>query len=125
MVVFNGYSESESLKNLEKLSQAVESISETESVGIYFRFENTPLGKQFNQIIADKKFNAFLDNNIACAGIIGGKIPKFFLKANWKPQSVITFTNNLKHNKTSVYCNDCDLIIYYNEKQPFLLNHAL
>jgi hypothetical protein len=126
LVVFNGYSDSESLKNLEKLSSALENTTLDNDVGIYFRFENTHHGKLFNQIIADKKYNVFLNNTTQCAGIIGGKIPKFFLTTNWKPEAVISFTNNLKHNKTSVYCNSCDLIIYYNEKEPLaILNNDL
>lgn len=122
LVVFNGYSEAESLKNLEKLSSALEQTNLDNGVGIYFRFENTHNGKAFNQIIAEKKYNAFLDDKTQCAGIIGGKIPKFFLSSGWKPEAVLSFTNNLKHNKTSVYCNSCDLIIYYNEKEPLTIS---
>jgi hypothetical protein len=120
LVVFNGYNESESIKNLENLEIAMKNSGITENIGIYFRFENNQQGKIFNQIIANNKYNAFLDEHTQVAGIIGGKIPKFFHTTSWKPQSVISFTNNLKHNKTSVYCNDCDLIIYYNEKQPLV-----
>jgi hypothetical protein len=123
LVVFNGYSETESLKNLEILSQALENSKIDDRVGIYFRFENTNSGKVFNQTIAEKKYNSFLDTDINCAGIIGGKIPKFFLSSAWRPQAVISFTNNLKHNKASVYCNSCDLIVYYNEKKPLIINN--
>jgi hypothetical protein len=122
LVVFNGYSESESLKDLEKLSQALIDNNVDTGVGIYFRFENTSNGKNFNQLIADKKLNAKLDGSTNVAGIISGKIPKFFLSSGWKPASVLTFTNNLRHNKTSVYCNSCDLIVYYNDKKPVAMD---
>jgi hypothetical protein len=36
----------------------------------------------------------------------------------WQAQSVVSFTNNFKNNKTSVYCNNIDLIVYYNDKAP-------
>ena len=122
LVVFNGYSEPESLKNLEKLAKSLDEMKIFEGVGIYFRFENHGSGASFNKLISEKKYNAHLDENTRVAGIVGGKIPKFFLKSKWKPQAVISFTNNLKHNKSSVYCNDCDLIIYYNDKQPLAVN---
>lgn len=120
LVVFNGYNEADSIKDLEKLDTALKDNGITSDVGIYFRFENNANGKIFNQLIADKKFNAHLDEHTKVAGIISGKLPKFFLQSTWQPNAVITFTNNLKHNKTSVYCNSCDLIVYYNEKKPLL-----
>jgi hypothetical protein len=117
LVVFNGYSEIESLNHLKLLDNALEKNSITKNVGIYFRFENNEVGKQFNQYLAEKQFNAQLDSSTKIAGILSGKLPKFFLTTKWRPQSVISFTNNLKHNKTSVYCNDIDLIVYYTDKK--------
>jgi hypothetical protein len=40
------------------------------------------------------------------------------IKSEWKPQSVISFTTSFRNNKSSVYCNDVDLIVYYTDRQP-------
>jgi hypothetical protein len=40
------------------------------------------------------------------------------LKSSWYPASVISFSTNFKNNKTSIYCDSTDLIIYYTNKQP-------
>jgi menaquinone-dependent protoporphyrinogen IX oxidase len=51
-------------------------------------------------------------------GVQSGKIPKFLLKNDWKPMSVISIGNTLRHNKTAVYANCCDLVISYTDKEP-------
>ena len=51
-----------------------------------------------------------------------GKIPKFFLKNPWQPMAVIALDTKmgLRHGKTSVYANCCDLIIEYAEEKSML-----
>jgi hypothetical protein len=118
MVVFSAFSEENSLDDLKKLTQALSKNNITDGIGVYFRYDNKERGKEFNQYIADNQLNAYLDENTKVACVMSGKLPKFFISKKWQPHAVISFTNNLKNNKTSVYCNNCDLMVYYNEKQP-------
>ena len=126
MVVFSSFSEDHSIDDLKKLTAALEKNNIRENIGVYFRHDNTGKGKEFNQYVSDHQLNAYLDENTKIACVVSGKLPKFFISKTWQPGAVISFTNNLKNNKTSVYCNDCDLIVYYNEKQPlsdFIVKH--
>ena len=118
MVVFSSFSEENSLSDLKKLTSALAKNNIDNGIGVYFRYDNNDTGKEFNQYIADNQLNTYLNENAKIACVTSGKLPKFFISSNWQPGAVISFTNNLKNNKTSVYCNDCDLIVYYNDKQP-------
>jgi hypothetical protein len=122
LLVFSNFSENECLKQIDMLSAVLSKKNLADDVGIYFRFKNVGKGQDFNQRIATKKFNKPLDTTTKIAGVINGKLAKFFLKTNWQPNSVITFTNSLRHNKTSVYCNNCDLIVYYTDKLPLVIS---
>jgi hypothetical protein len=118
MVVFSAFSEENSISDLKKLTLALNKNNITDGIGVYFRHDNVGKGQEFNQYIQDNQLNAYLDKNTKIACVVSGKLPKFFISKEWQPGAVVSFTNNLKNNKTSVYCNDCDLIVYYNEKQP-------
>jgi hypothetical protein len=118
MVVFSSFSEENGIGDLKKLTDALRKNNITDGIGVYFRYDNTPTGKEFNQYIADNQLNSYLNENTKVTCVSSGKLPKFFISNKWQPGAVISFTNNLKNNKTSVYCNDCDLIVYYNDKQP-------
>ena len=122
LLVFSNFSENECLKQLDMLSAVLTKKNLVDDVGIYFRFKNAGKGQDFNQRIATKKFNKPLDATTKIAGVVNGKLAKFFLKTDWQPNSVITFTNSLRHNKTSVYCNNCDLIVYYTDKLPLVIS---
>jgi hypothetical protein len=113
LVVFENWDNQKTLKNLEILSESLEKFNLDKSVGIYFRLSNDEIGKKFNQLIAAKQYNQPLDNNTQIAVVQSGKIPKFFLKNSWQPMSVIALDTKmgLRHGKTSVYSNCCDLII--------------
>lgn len=122
LLVFPSFSEYDCIRQLDLITLALDKKKLTDSVGIYFRFENQGKGPEFNQRIAKRQFNKQLDLTTKIAGVINGKIPKFFFKTNWQPNSVISFTNSLRNNKTSVYCNNCDLIVYYTDKLPFVVS---
>jgi hypothetical protein len=91
-----------------------------DNVGFYFRLDNDTHGKEFNQLIAEKKYNTQLNSQTKIAGVQTGKIPKFFLKNDWKPMSVISIGNTLRNSKTAVYANCCDLIISYSDNEPII-----
>jgi hypothetical protein len=115
LVVFNGHDSKECLKNLEKLSKSVIDSN----TGIYFRFDNyNDSDKQFNMFIQFNQLNAKLSPTTLVAGIANNKLPKFMIKNGWYPNSIISFSNNFKNNKSSYYCDSVDLIVYYNDKQP-------
>lgn len=119
LIILNGHDSKECLQNLKKLSKSLKNIGVEDSTGIYFRFDNvTEHNKEFNSYIAGSGYNNALSENTIVAGIANNKLPKFMISSNWRPQSVITFSNNFKNNKTSYYCDDVDLIVYYNEKRP-------
>jgi hypothetical protein len=81
--------------------------------------------KVFNSFIQDNHYNAPLNSSTNVAGIQTGKLPKFFLKdCNWVPKSVIVFGSNLRHSKSAVYSNRCDLIISYSDKPSIFDNNT-
>ena len=127
MIVFDNISNDKYLKNLEILKDALEENGIWDNVGIYFRLQNDESGKQFNQLIADKKYNYQLDNTTCIAGVVSGKIPKFFLKTTWTPMSVIALDTRmgLRHGKTSVYANCCDLIIEWADEPTMFDNKVI
>lgn len=117
LVVFDTWQPEGCLKGLTQLHNALSTNEIKENIGIYFRLPNDEGGKEFNQFISEHKYNSKLDNNTQIAGVQTGKLPKFFLKdCSWEPKSVIVFGNNLRHSKTAVYSNRCDLVISYSEK---------
>jgi hypothetical protein len=118
LVVFDQHRSKNSFEELSKISEFLEKNNLEDEVGIYFRLNNDQEGKNFNQLIAQKKYNCHLSETTKLVGVQSGKIPKFLLNNNWKPMSVISIGNNLRHNKTAVYANCCDLIISYSETEP-------
>jgi hypothetical protein len=119
LVIFNGHESKECVQNLNKLAISLKNNGVNTSTGIYFRFDNiTEHNKNFNELIGQLGYNAQLNDSTLVAGIANNKLPKFLLKSKWYPKSVISFSNNFKSNKTSVYCDAVDLIVYYNDKRP-------
>jgi hypothetical protein len=115
LFVFNGHESKECIKNLQLLS----SLFDNTNVGVYFRFDNTTeYNKEFNARVAALNFNKNLNQGTSVAVISNNKLPKFMLKSTWYPATVISFSTNFKNNKTSIYCDSSDLIIYYGNKQP-------
>jgi len=118
LFVFNGHDSKECLQNLKKLEKSLKN-SGLDKIGIYFRFDSSSdNNKEFNLLISQLDYNSKLNQQTQMAGIANNKLPKFMLKNGWYPSSVISFSNNFKSNKTSVYCNSVDLIVYYNDKRP-------
>jgi hypothetical protein len=68
-------------------------------------------------MVADNGYNKRLDDQLVVAGVMSGKIPKFFLTTHWRPMSVIALDTRmgLRHGKTSVYANCCDCIVEWSE----------
>ena len=122
LIVFENWNDEKSLNHLKILDDSLEKSGLDQQVGIYFRLPSTDIGKQFNQLIKDKQYNHPLDLNTQVAVVQSGKIPKFFLKNAWQPMSVIALDTKmgLRHGKTSVYSNCCDLIIEWTEAPSIL-----
>jgi len=120
LVVFDSYAPKKCLDELVLLSENLKDFGIYENIGIYFRLDNTDGGKEFNQYIANNSYNCQLDATTKIVGVQSGKIPKFLLKTDWKPMSVISLGNQLRHSKTAVYANSCDLIISYSESEPIM-----
>ena len=122
LIILDEYDAKTSLENLKIIKKTMDSLDFQGNTGVYFRFDNEGNGAEFNKLVAEYKYNKKLDNDNKLTILSNGKIPKFLLKNNWYPKSVISFTNNLRNNKTSVYCNECDLIVYYTSNQPVFGN---
>lgn len=122
LVVFDTVVNEKYLENLKILSEALEANNIDDRVGVYFRLENDDMGKQFNQLIKQKQYNYELGTNTVVTAVQSGKLPKFFIKNAWRPMSVIALDSRmgLRHGKTAVYSNCCDLIVEWAE-QPNLL----
>lgn len=119
LCIFSGHDSKESHLDLLNLNLALEKNNITDNVGIYFRFDNTTeQNKIFNDVLSRFKYNAKLNHDTKIVGLANNKLPKFIVKDSWKPNSIISFTNTFKNNKTSVYCDDVDLIIYYHDREP-------
>lgn len=126
LIVFESWHEEKSLNHLKILDKSLSESGLDQHVGIYFRLPSTDTGKQFNQLIKDRQYNHPLDSDTQVAVVQSGKIPKFFLKNAWQPMSVIALDTKmgLRHGKTSVYSNCCDLIIEWAEA-PSILEQRL
>jgi hypothetical protein len=122
LIVFENWNEEKSLNHLKILDISLAESGLDQQVGIYFRLPNSDTGKQFNQLIKDRQYNHPLDSTTQVAVVQSGKIPKFFLKNPWQPMSVIALDTKmgLRHGKTSVYSNCCDLIIEWTEAPSIL-----
>ena len=127
MVIFDSRDEAKNLKNLNLLNNALEICGIDNDIGIYFRLPNSETGVKFNQLIGEKKYNSPLDSDTKIVGVQSGKIPKFFLSNAWRPMSVIVLDNvmGMRHGKTAVYTNCCDLILEYSDTAPIVEKHIL
>lgn len=118
LFIFNGHDIKETTLNFEKMEKSLKNLGISE-VGIYFRFDNTTdANKNFNNKISEFNYNQYLAEDTKVVGITNNKLPKFLINSSWYPKSVISFSNNFKNNKTSMYCDAVDLIVYYNSKKP-------
>jgi len=120
LIVFDSFDSKACSKEMVKISEILEKNGIFDDVGIYFRLNNDESGKVFNDLIKDKKYNCKLTSTTKIVGVQSGKIPKFLLKTDWKPMSVISIGTVLRHSKTAVYANCCDLIISYTDKEPII-----
>lgn len=119
LLIFNGHDSKDCLSNIVDLSNVLSKKPHINRVGIYFRFDNTTEDNtKFNKQISDSKLNSYLAPDTLVAGIENGKLPKFLLNSQWYPKSIISFTNNFKANKTAIYADAVDLVIFHNTKEP-------
>lgn len=125
LVVFDSHNVKNCFRELEDFSENLEKNRIFDNVGIYFRLDNDENGKEFNNLIKEKSYNCQLDDQTKIVGVQGGKIPKFLLKSDWSPMSVISLGNNLRNSKTAVYASRCDLIITYTDTEPMIENRIL
>jgi len=118
LVVFDTIVNNKYFDNLQILSESLEKNGIFDHIGIYFRLPNDDNGKKFNQYISEKKYNHVLDDTTKIACVQSGRLPKFFLKNVWRPMSVIALDSRmgLRHGKTAVYSNYCDLIVEWSDE---------
>ena len=114
--------EKSALEILNTVNEGLKKCEISSSVGVYFRLDNSEIGKEFNRLIAENKYNTVLDSNTMVACVPNGKIPKFFIKSNWTPKAVVSIGTSLRYSKTAVYANCCDLIITYHHSPTLMEN---
>ena len=117
LFVFDEYKPNDCIAGLQNIKTTAEQLKETD-IGIYFRFNNKNHGIVFNKLIAEHNFNSRLTDKTKMVGISNGKVPKFMLKNDWYPDAVVSFTNHFRNNRSQVYCDACDLIVYYTDILP-------
>ena len=118
MVVFGNDNETAIMNDMEIFTKIIKNYENLGDIGFYFRLENTETGKKFNSLIKDNKFNTFLTNDTKIVGIQNNKIPKFFIKNDWQPKSVLALGVRMINGKILAYSNKCDLIISYTDAEP-------
>lgn len=120
MGIFDEYDVKSCIQNLELIHSTVEVLGKNPNIGVYLRFPNEGDGKKFNELVSEYGYNKRLDDDCKIAIIANGKLPKFFLKSSWYPDTTISFSNQFRNNKTSIYCNSCDMIVYYSTQAPLI-----
>jgi hypothetical protein len=120
LVVFEQSTDFTTITQFNELAQALTEHGITDNIGFHFRLDNTPDGKIFNDGIGKRQYNSILNNDTKVAAVLGGKLPKFFLKETWRPMSVLCIKHTLRHSKTAVYANSSDLIISYTHVEPII-----
>jgi len=120
LVVFEQSTDFTTITQFNELAQALTNHGITDNIGFHFRLDNTPDGKIFNDAIGKRQYNSVLNDDTKVAAVLGGKLPKFFLKEKWRPMSVLCIRNTLRHSKTAVYANSSDLIISYTHVEPII-----
>jgi hypothetical protein len=122
LLIFEGHSNLANKNCLDLLNHALDNNDITDQIGIYFRFDSNDDHHGFNKKINELGYNKILSDQSQIVGIANNKLPKFMLKSPWRPKTVISFTNNFKSNKASVFSNMADLVIYYNTVKPLYGN---
>lgn len=117
LVILDGRNPEKDVAYVKQLEAAVTELG-ISNIGVYFRYVSDSDTAYFNPLIAKLGYNCPLTAGTDIAGISTTKLPKFIIKDQWKPQTVIVFTNSFRGNKSYVYCSDIDLVIYYNTTQP-------
>lgn len=120
LFIFDGHDAKIDKKMLDLVNMTLTDLEITESVGIYYRFNNVDGGSDFNSSVSKLNYNQKLTERTQIVGIANNKIPKFLIKMNWRPQTIISFTNSFRNNKSSAYFSDIDLIVFYGNKQPLI-----
>lgn len=122
LITFNKHNNITTTEQLQQVSTALENNNITDNIGVYLRLNNTVDGSKFNQIIADKKYNAMLDTDTQVACVDIAAIPKFFLSSQWAPMAVISIGHSLRNSRTAIYARQCDLLITYSPTKPLIVS---
>lgn len=120
LFIFDGYDAKIDKKMIDLINSSLEDLKIFDDVGIYYRFSKHDSGTEFNSMISKLNYNQQLTEKTQIVGIANNKLPKFLIKMQWKPQTIISFTNSFRNNKSSAYFSDVDLIIFYGSKQPLI-----
>lgn len=120
LVVFNQSTSLSTIASFNELTTALTNNGITNNIGVHFRVDNDENGKIFNRKISENQFNGMLTTTSNVAVIQGGKLPKFFLKSDWKPMSILCLDNVLRHSKTAVYAKCCDLVITHTATESII-----
>lgn len=120
LVIFDGHSSNNFAASLKQLTSVLVS-HDIKDIGVYFRLPNESTQQQFNEFIAQNRYNQKLNNNTQVAIIRNGALPKCLFTAQWIPKSVLYLHHGPINNKTNTYVTSiCDLILLYTKNKPIL-----
>ena len=117
LVIFDPYDTRECINLLDTIHQSFTSQKIDEKIGIYFRMDNNTC-KDFNSKISELGYNSYLDTETKLVGLSNKQLPKFIIKNNWRPESVICFSPSFKNSKIYSYCDSVDLKICHTNTKP-------
>ena len=121
LMILDGHNSLRSLEAIKNLNIAVNSLLDKEKIRVYFRFDNNKdTNIMFNKYITEHNLNQRLDKNSLIVAIANNQLPKFILRSDWYPNSVVSYTNSFTSSKTSKWCSSVDLQIYYNTIEPII-----
>jgi hypothetical protein len=118
LFIFEGRDSRHNSQCLTLVKQAVDLVLPTAQVGVFFRFDSQTDTHQFNQLVSEYQFNQRLDEKSTIIGIANHKLIKFIVNSQWKPETIISFTNGFYNNKVYSYFHNVDLVVYYTQVKP-------
>lgn len=113
--------EDSALDQLSEMHQHLRNIISNHEVSVLFRLDNVaPEQIAFNEYVKDNKLNNSIDNNIKVVYISKSKLPKPFVKSDWKPKCVLSLSSVRSVSKTDIFEQECDLSIHHDvQMSPF------
>lgn len=111
--------------NLIECFKSVTNQNDIKNISVMFRLENnTEKNIQFNNLVKQFELNNKLNNETKVVILNNEKLPKPLLYEKWKPHTTLLFDTFRSNKQLSIYYNEANLIINYNNKKVSVTNPA-